>query len=241
MRTAWSSLWAMTIDTSLPPDTVSRPGRTTPILGVITVVVAVVALLLFLTRSQTPGDASPEAGFARDMAVHHAQAVEMSFIVRDKSTDDQMRTLAYDIITTQSTQRGIFMGWIQQWGLDQSTTLPPMLWMAGHGGHGGTGATAAPRPWAEIMASMGMATDEEMKRLREAPAGKDAEVLFLQLMIRHHEGGVDMAEALLKLSDRAEVRGMAQHIVNTQSAEIKQMEEMLTTRGARPLPSIRTE
>lgn len=231
----------MSIDTSLPPAPVVRPRKTTPILGVITVVVAVVALVLFFTRSQAPSDISPEAGFARDMGVHHAQAVEMSFIVRDKSTDDRLRTLAYDIITTQSTQRGIFMGWVQQWGLDQSTTLPPMLWMAGHGGHGGAGATATPRPWTEIMASMGMASDEEMQRLRDSPAGRDAEVLFLQLMIRHHEGGVDMAEALLKLSDRAEVRGMAQHIVDTQAAEIKQMREMLTARGAQPLPSIRTK
>ncbi|MFC0861155.1 DUF305 domain-containing protein [Sphaerimonospora cavernae] len=221
----------MTTDTGLSPDTVSRPRRTTPILGVIAVVVAVVALLLFLTRSQAPGDASSEAGFARDMGVHHAQAVEMSFVVRDKSTDGQIRTLAYDIITTQSTQRGIFMGWLQQWGLDQASLLPPMTWMAGHGGHGGAdAATTGSMP--------GMASDEEMKRLKSAAPGKDAEVLFLQLMIRHHEGGVDMAEGLLKLSGRAEVRSLAQHIVDGQMAEIKQMRELLTDRGAQPLPSI---
>ena len=54
----------------------------------------------------TPADDSAEAGFARDMATHHAQAVEMGFVIRDRSTDPELRTLAYDIISTQSTQRG---------------------------------------------------------------------------------------------------------------------------------------
>jgi uncharacterized protein (DUF305 family) len=63
-------------------------------------------------------------------------------------------------------------------------------------------------------------------------------VLFLQLMIRHHEGGVQMAEGLLKLSTRAEVVSMAQKIVQGQSGEIKLMTELLKQRGAQPYPSI---
>nr|BFE88458.1 hypothetical protein GCM10020093_110590 [Planobispora longispora] len=83
----------------------------------------------------------------------------------------------------------------------------------------------------------GMASEDELERLRQA-TGKDKEVLFLQLMIRHHEGGVQMAEALLNLSERDEVVTMARHIVNTQSGEIKLMTDMLRQRGAQPLPSI---
>lgn len=228
---------AMTTDIDVPPDIGTRPRKTVPVLGAVVAVVVVAALVFFLVRPGNPGDSSPEAGFARDMAVHHAQAVEMSFIVREKSTDDPIRTLAYDIINTQSTQRGIFMGWLQQWGLNQASALPPMAWMAGHGGHGG-GTTAKPMSRAELMAAMGMASDEEMKRLRDSAPGKDAEVLFLQLMIRHHEGGVDMAKDVLRLSDRAEVRDMARHIVNTQAGEINLMKELLAARGAQPLPSI---
>ncbi|MEV7968564.1 DUF305 domain-containing protein [Sphaerisporangium sp. NPDC088356] len=218
----------------------------------------VVAMLLINGRSAPPGDASPEAGFSRDMAVHHAQAVEMGFAVRDGSTDSRIRSLAYDIITTQTAQRGVFMGWLQQWGLNQASDRPPMAWMAGHGGHGAAPATngrgaasatkeqgAAPAineqgaaPATGVPAAMpGMASEEELKRL-QAAKGKDAEVLFLQLMIRHHEGGVQMAKTLLKLSNRAEVRGMAQNIVDTQDSEIQYMTDLLKERGAHPYPSI---
>ncbi|MEN3535793.1 DUF305 domain-containing protein [Microbispora sp. ZYX-F-249] len=221
----------MSTDIDAPVETARPARRSLSALGLVAVLLAVAALVVFFTRSGTPGDASPEAGFARDMGVHHAQAVEMSFVLRDKTSDEPLRSLAYDIITTQSTQRGIFMGWLQQWGLDQSSGRPAMAWMSGHG-HGGP-ASSATTPAA---AMPGMATEEEMNRLRQA-TGRDAEVLFLQLMIRHHQGGVEMAEGLLKLSDRDEVRALAQHIVDGQNAEIRMMKDLLAKRGAQPLPA----
>ncbi|GAB1817172.1 DUF305 domain-containing protein [Herbidospora sp. RD11066] len=199
-----------------------------PVAAAVVVVVAVVLLLVNLTRPGTPGDLSPEAGFARDMGVHHAQAVEMAFAVRDQSTDDAVRTLAYDIITTQSAQRGMFIGWLQQWDLSQASSVKPMTWMAGHG-HTASGVTPGVMP--------GMATADEMKQLADAK-GQASEVLFLQLMIRHHEGGVEMAKGAVELVGRPEVRTLAQHIVDGQTAEIDLMKEMLATRGAQPLPSI---
>ncbi|GGM65495.1 DUF305 domain-containing protein [Thermopolyspora flexuosa] len=206
--------------------------------------VAGLVLFLVLRGPGTPGDASADAGFARDMAVHHAQAVEMSFIVRDASTDPKIRTLAYDIIVTQSAQRGMFMGWLQQWGLDQATTRPPMAWMAGHGSHGGGGrqpASPPPGSGPDVSSVMpGMASAEEMERLKAAK-GRDAEILFLQLMIRHHEGGVDMARGALRLAERPEVRTMARHIVSSQNSEIDLMTELLKERGAERLPSILQE
>jgi uncharacterized protein (DUF305 family) len=201
----------------------------------------VAGLVLFFTLrgAGTPGDASVDAGFARDMGVHHSQAVEMSFIARDAGADAEIRTLTYDIIVTQSAQRGIYMGWLQQWGLDQGTTRPPMAWMAGHGGHGAP--PTAPSAGAGTAAAMpGMATPQEIERLKAAK-GKDAEVLFLQLMIRHHEGGVEMARAALRLTDRADVRTTAKHIVDSQNSEIGLMTELLKERGAEPYPSILQE
>ena len=222
----------MSTEIDAPVETTVPARRPLPVLGLVAVLLAAAALVVFFTRSGTPTDASPEAGFARDMGVHHAQAVEMSFVLRDKTSDQALRSLAYDIITTQSTQRGIFMGWLQQWGLDQSSDRPAMAWMSGHG-HGGAASSAAAPPGT----MPGMATEEEMNRLRQA-TGRDAEVLFLQLMIRHHEGGVDMAEGLLKLSDRDEVRALAQHIVDGQNAEIRMMKDLLAARGAQPLPAL---
>jgi uncharacterized protein (DUF305 family) len=164
------------------------------------------------------------------MATHHAQAVEMSLLIRDTTSDAALRTLAYDIIVTQSTQRGVFMGWLQAWGVPQTSTRPRMAWMPGHARSGPAAAGGAP-----LM--HGMATDEEMGRLRDA-RGAEAEVLFLQLMIRHHEGGVVMARALEGLSRRGEVLGMARSIDSTQRVEIAEMTEMLEKRSARPFASI---
>ncbi|MDX3110184.1 DUF305 domain-containing protein [Nonomuraea angiospora] len=199
-----------------------------PILIACGVLVLALAAFFLFGRDGTPGDTSPEAGFARDMATHHAQAVDMSFIVRDKGPAKEIRNLAFDIINTQANQRGMFLGWLQQWGLDPATDQKPMAWMSGHG-HGGAAATPGSMP--------GMATPQELTQLKEAQ-GTQAEVLFLQLMIRHHEGGVQMAEGLLKLSTRAEVVSMAQKIVQGQSGEIKLMTELLKQRGAQPYPSI---
>lgn len=204
----------------------------TPVVVVVLIAATLIALLI-LNRTATPGDASPEAGFARDMAIHHSQAVEMAFIVRDASEDEQIRQLAYDIIVTQTAQRGIFMGWLQQWGLDQSSARPPMAWMADHP----HAAAATPVPGSKYGAMPGMASEEELNRLRGLK-GKDAEILFLQLMIRHHEGGVDMADGLLALGDREEVLTMARHISTGQAGEITLMTEMLEARGAKPFPSI---
>ena len=187
-------------------------------------------LAVWLSRPATPNDESAEVGFARDMATHHAQAVEMSLLIRDTASDAVLRTLAYDIIVTQSTQRGVFMGWLQAWDVAQTSTRPRMAWMRSH-------AHAEPTAGGGGSLMHGMATDEEMRRLRDA-RGAEAEILFLQLMIRHHEGGVVMARALEGLSRRVDVLDMARSIDSTQRAEITEMKKMLEQRSARPLPSI---
>ncbi|WP_262379914.1 DUF305 domain-containing protein [Nonomuraea sp. PA05] len=204
-----------------------------PILIICGVLVLAVAAFLLFGRDGTPGDTSPEAGFARDMATHHAQAVDMAFIIRDKGPAREIRSLAFDIINTQSNQRGMFQGWLQQWKLNQATDQRPMAWMSGHG----HGATPAATPGVTPGVMPGMASADELTKLKQAQ-GTQAEVLFLQLMIRHHEGGVQMAEGLLKLSTRSEVVSMAQKIVGGQSGEIKLMTELLKQRGAQPYPSM---
>jgi len=166
-----------------------------------------------LLVSRPPGDSSAEAGFARDMMVHHAQAVQMAEIVRDKTQSDDIRLLASDIALTQQAQIGIMQGWLQAWGLSITGTEPAMAWM----GHPMDG----PMP--------GMATPEEINRLGELPPDR-ADVLFLRLMISHHEAAIPMAEAVLKRSDRPEVRALAQSLETSQRAEIETMKAMLEER-----------
>lgn len=170
---------------------------------------------------QNPGNDSPDAGFARDMQVHHSQAVEMSRIIRDQTDDVVLRTIAYDIAMTQQHQIGQMYAWLQQWGLPQSSDAERMEWMVGSGhGHddGGTAPARGLMP--------GMATPEEMQALSEA-TGEDAERLFLELMIEHHRAGVDMAEAGVELAAESEVRELARKMAASQDLEITAMEDLL--------------
>lgn len=171
---------------------------------------AVIALLL----TRPPGDDSAEAGFARDMMVHHAQAVEMAEIVRDKTESDDVRILASDIALTQQAQIGIMQGWLEAWGLPIATTEPAMAWM----GH----PTEGRMP--------GMATPQEINRLRNAPPG-EADASFLRLMIPHHQAALPMAGAVLQNTDRPEVEQLAQGISASQKGEIKIMQDMLGAMG----------
>jgi uncharacterized protein (DUF305 family) len=75
----------------------------------------------------------------------------------------------------------------------------------------------------------GMASDADIDRLKHL-SGVPAERLFLTLMIAHHQGGIEMAQAVLPLTDRDEVKMLATTIVNGQTAEVDQMQQMLTER-----------
>ena len=167
---------------------------------------AAAALLI----TQPPGNESAEAGFARDMMVHHAQAVEMAEIVRNKTESNEIRILASDIALTQQAQIGQMQGWLGVWGLPITGTEPAMAWM----GH----PTEGRMP--------GMATPEDVNRLRNA-SPEEADAIFLRLMIPHHQAAVPMAEAILKETDRPEVERLASAIVASQRAEIATMRDML--------------
>ncbi|MFJ3701979.1 MULTISPECIES: DUF305 domain-containing protein [Streptomyces] len=192
----------------------------------------------------TPAADSADAGFARDMAVHHQQAVEMSFLVRDTTDDEDVRRLAYDIANTQANQRGMLLGWLDLWELPK--TAPegqgPMAWMAdAHGGHSGhSGHDMQDMKGMEGMdhdgALMpGMATRTELERLRKA-RGKQAEILFLQLMTDHHKGGVAMARGCAEQCAVAVEGRLARGMVEAQQSELDLMADMLTARGAAPRP-----
>ncbi|MFC8075741.1 DUF305 domain-containing protein [Streptomyces sp. NPDC057307] len=185
----------------------------------------------------TPTADSAEAGFARDMAVHHQQAVEMSFLVRDSTDDEEVRRLAYDIANTQANQRGMLLGWLDMWQLPKvATGQKPMAWMeqdehagmdgmAGmdHGGHEVRDGSLMP----------GMATKTELDTLRSAK-GKKAEILYLQLMTDHHKGGVTMAQGCAELCEVDTEQALAEGMVTAQQSELGLMADLLKARGAKP-------
>ncbi|MHB9862329.1 DUF305 domain-containing protein [Streptomyces sp. YIM S03343] len=172
---------------------------------------------------KVPSAGSADAGFARDMAVHHQQAVEMSYIVRDRTDDEEVRRLAYDISQTQANQRGMLLGWLDLWGLPKVSADPPMTWM-------GMGDMASGKDGALMP---GMATDTELAKLQKL-SGKQAEILYLQLMTDHHKGGVHMAEGCAARCTVGVEKRLAQGMVAAQQSEIRLMADMLKERGAKP-------
>ena len=107
-------------------------------------VLAVGVALAMLLASMPPGDDSAEAGFARDMIVHHGQAVQMAEIIRDRTESDAVRLLASDVSLTQQGQVGIMQGWLGVWGLPVTGSQPAMAWM-GHPTDGPMPGMATPR------------------------------------------------------------------------------------------------
>lgn len=189
---------------------------------------------------QVPASGSADAGFARDMAVHHQQAVEMSFIVRDRTDDEDVRRLAYDIANTQANQRGMLLGWLDLWELPKAAAgQEPMAWMAAgqHAGHDMAGMPGMGGGYEAHDGSLmpGMATRTELGQLRRA-SGRQAEILYLQLMTDHHRGGVDMARGCADLCTVKAEKRLARGMVEGQRSELEAMAGMLKERGAAPRP-----
>lgn len=196
-----------------------------------------------------PAEDSVDAGFARDMQVHHGQAVAMSVLVRDRTDDFRVRGLALDILLTQQNQQGRMAGWLQTWGLPQTSTQPVMGWMSGPfsdemtgmagmdmatGSPAGTEATTGTAgtggTGGNPMVAMGLATAEQVAAL-EAAQGVEAERIYLQLMIPHHQGGVQMAAVAQEQASEPQVRMLAESMVTAQTFEITVLQDLLDARG----------
>ena len=176
--------------------------------------------LALLYADRAPGEGSAEAGFARDMSEHHAQAVQMAEIALRRTESEEIRVLATDILLTQQNQIGQMHGWLAVWGLPPTGTEPAMAWM----GH----------PTEGIMP--GMATPEEISALETLPPD-EADEQFLRLMIPHHRAAIPMAEAVLERTDRPEVEQLASAIAASQEGEIQLMQNLLERRGVAPSES----
>jgi len=175
-----------------------------------------------------PADDSAEAGFARDMTFHHSQAVRMSFLEYDRGDPSStagatLHRMAYDMATSQQYQSGVMEGWLREWGLQPLSDHTPMAWVPGG------------KSMLQSDGRMpGLASDEEMKRL-ETAVGKNADILFCQLMIRHHLGGLHMIRAVLDQSDRAEVVELAENMQRSQQGEVDQLRLLLKDLGGDPV------
>lgn len=148
--------------------------------------------------------------FAQGMIPHHQQAIEMAQMASERAQDSRVLDLASRIEAAQQPEIATLTGWLKEWGAEDDG-------MGGmdHGGmdHGG-----------------GMMSEEDMNALMAA-SGAEFDRLFLEQMIEHHTGAVEMATTEAGEGQNTEALAMANNIRDTQNAEIAEMRQLLTELG----------
>jgi uncharacterized protein (DUF305 family) len=202
----------------------------------ITRIVAVLAALtmaLFVSACNNPQDAQPasdghtdhsheeaapviggepagfnadDVSFATDMVPHHEQALELSALVPERSTNPEVIQLAQTIAAAQEPEIATLKAFLVQWNENPDD-------QTGHEGH-------------DMGAMAGMVDTATMARL-ESLRGAEFDTLWLQSMLAHHEGAVAMAKAELANGENVDAKQLAQHVIDAQQAEIDQIKTML--------------
>lgn len=163
-----------------------------------------------------PGDAVFNAGdvtFAQGMIPHHQQAVEMATIALDpaRNAGATVKDLASRIQGAQDPEIQLMTGWLSEW--DQ-----PVDGMADHSMEG--------MEMADMPGMEGMMTSEEMTGL-EAATGPAFDKVWLDMMVRHHQGAVAMSKTVETDGKATLVKELAGKIISAQEAEIAEMQKLL--------------
>ncbi|WP_410609494.1 DUF305 domain-containing protein [Amycolatopsis sp. lyj-109] len=162
--------------------------------------------------SPAPSSAQAAAGhnagdvtFAQQMIPHHSQALDMAKLVPSRSTNPKVLDLASRIEKAQGPEIKQLQGWLTSWGA--ASTAPSMPGMD------------------HDMA--GMMSGDDMKQL-EAAKGIEFDKMWLGMMIKHHQGAIDMAKSELAEGGNADAKALARKIIDAQQAEITEMQGLLT-------------
>lgn len=177
------------------------------------------------TGPHNPADVT----FAAGMIPHHQQAITMAQMALTQATNPEVKKLATAIKAAQDPEIQTMSGWLTGWGQPVPATTatthdmsqmgsPTSDAMGGTGGMDGMGGVS------------GMMSDEEMSQL-SATSGAAFDKLWLQMMVKHHQGAVAMARTELTDGANTQAKQLAQSIIDSQSTEITTMTTLLTTLG----------
>lgn len=163
-----------------------------------------------IITGEPAGFNADDVAFATNMVPHHKQAIELAKLVPERSTDPGVRTLADQIVAAQQPEINVLNVLLVQWNenpdIGADTDSPD------HGGHG-----------QDMQGMVDDATIAKLKSLR----GTEFDTLWLESMIRHHRGAVEMAKAEIANGKNVDAIAMAQAMVAAQESEIAQMKKML--------------
>lgn len=150
------------------------------------------------------GDAFDEAYIA-DMLAHHEGALNMSEQAMAVTAHEEIRTLASNIVQSQSTELIKMRTWQKEWGYKETMG-------GGHGSHGGAG--------------MDMGSDMvEMQNKLQGLTGEEYDKEFLKQMILHHEQAVEMSQYAATNAKHQEIKDLASAVISAQTIEIEQMKQ----------------
>ncbi|WP_062463890.1 DUF305 domain-containing protein [Demequina soli] len=159
------------------------------------------------TTSTIPAHNDADTDFAQMMIVHHEGAIEMAQVVVETSESAQIVELGERILAAQQPEITTMERWLAQWDEDNPTEADHS--MMDHGG----------------MTMDGMDQASAMASLEDVPAD-EFDARFLDLMIAHHEGAIEMAESELENGENPEARALATAIIDAQQEEIAEMKAL---------------
>ena len=162
-----------------------------------------------------------DVSFATGMIPHHAQALVMVDMTRGRDLDPEFEALTEQISAAQAPEIETMAGWLSDWDQPIPETMRDHANAESDGSHD--------------MGDMGQMDDEDMPGMMsdqdfddlEMMSGGGFEEMWLEMMIEHHEGAIEMAEEEIDEGEFPAAVDLAQSIVESQQAEIEQMEQML--------------
>jgi uncharacterized protein (DUF305 family) len=146
-----------------------------------------------------------DVSFAGDMITHHRQAVEMAGLAADRASSQEVKDLATKIKGAQAPEIGTMSGWLTSWGEEAPADMSGM----------------------DMSSSMpGMMSSEDMGALKGA-SGTEFDEMFLEMMVKHHQGAVEMARTEKADGKYGPTVSLADNVITAQTTEIEQMNKML--------------
>jgi uncharacterized protein (DUF305 family) len=163
------------------------------------------------------GHNQADVTFAQQMISHHQQALDMAKLVSSRTSNAKVVDLANRIQKAQDPEIQQMTGWLTTWGAAPASTGMNMPGMSnGQSMPGMTSSASMP----------GMMSDADMTKL-QGMKGAEFDRMWLQMMIQHHQGAIDMAKTELAQGGSADAKTLAQKIIDGQQAEITEMNGLL--------------
>jgi uncharacterized protein (DUF305 family) len=214
-------------ETTAPPRPARGPQPPRALVAALVGVAAAATLMatVVVLRQRAAPDAAPrggaapatlvtdpvDVGFATDMLDHHQQALQMALLAVDKATTTPVRSLAVKMVAAQQLESGRFLQYLEERGRHQGDPdREVMAWMG------------MARPRAQMP---GLASPDQLVALTNATGG-EVDRQFVELMLRHHEGGLHMAEYAAGHGTNEALRGVAGRMVVMQRREIADLEQL---------------